>query len=49
MVIGVEPASLETGVGLSPAVQGSVPAAVRAATGILNELVSELGDWSTLA
>jgi hydrogenase maturation protease len=49
VVIGVEPASLETGVGLSPAVQERVPAAVRAATAVLDELVSELGDRSTLA
>lgn len=44
VVIGVEPASLETGVGLSPAVRESVPAAVRAATGVVDQLVSELGD-----
>ena len=42
MVIGVEPASLETGVGLSPAVQRSVPAALRAAVEALHGLVSEL-------
>lgn len=42
VVIGVEPASLETGVGLSPAVQRSVPAALRAAVEALDGLVSEL-------
>jgi hydrogenase maturation protease len=43
VVIGVEPASLETGIGLSPAMHQSVPTAVRAATAIVDELVSEGG------
>jgi hydrogenase maturation protease len=49
VVIGVEPASLETGMGLSPAVQGSVPAALRAAVGVLDGLASELVTGKTLA
>ncbi len=44
VVIGVEPASLETGVGLSPAVQQSVPAALRAAVEALDGLVSKLAN-----
>jgi hydrogenase maturation protease len=49
VVIGVEPASLETGMGLSPAVQGSVPAALRAAVGVLDGLASELVTGKHLA
>jgi hydrogenase maturation protease len=42
VVIGVEPASLETGVGLSPEVRESLPAALSAATEVLDGLVSKL-------
>jgi hypothetical protein len=42
VVIGVEPASLETGVGLSPVVRESVPAALSAATEVVDGLVSKL-------
>jgi hydrogenase maturation protease len=44
VVVGVEPANLETKVGLSSAVQASVPAAVRTAAEVLDELVSEPRD-----
>ncbi len=42
VVVGVEPANLETGVGLSEVVEASVPAALRAAVEALDALVSEV-------
>jgi len=42
-VVGVEPEILATGIGLSAPVQASVPAALCAATGVLDGFVSRLG------
>jgi len=42
IVIGIEPERLATAIGLSPSVEASVPAALSAATEVLDGLVSEL-------
>ena len=49
VVIGVEPASLETGVGLSPVVREKVPVALSAATEVLDGLVSKLANGQPTA
>lgn len=41
VVVGVEPANLETGVGLSEVVEASVPAALRAAVEAVDTVVSQ--------
>lgn len=49
VVIGVEPGSLETGVGLSPVVRESIPGALSAATEVLDGLVSKLAEGQPMA
>jgi len=43
-VIGVEPARVATGIGLSPAVEAAVPLALAAALGVLKEMSDVSGD-----